>query len=44
MCVSTDGFLDDLRVENYSELQSKSIELQNYGNERTYTRLSNLLN
>ena len=34
LCVSTDGFLDDLRVGNYSELQSKSIELlQNYNAE-----------
>ncbi len=34
LCVSTDGFLDDLRVGNYSELQSKSVELlQNYNAE-----------
>lgn len=34
LCVSTDGFLDDLRVGNYTELQSKSIELlQNYNAE-----------
>lgn len=34
LCVSTDGFLDDLRVGNYSELQTKSVELlQNYNAE-----------
>ena len=34
LCVSTDGCLDDLRVGNYSELQSKSVELlQNYNAE-----------
>ena len=34
LCVSTDGFLDDLRVGNYSELQSKSEELfQDYNAE-----------
>ena len=34
LCVSTDGFLEDLRVGNYSELQSKSINLlQNYNAE-----------
>ena len=34
LCVSTDGFLDDLRVGNYAELQSKSVELlQNYNAE-----------
>lgn len=27
LCVSTDGFLDDLRVGNYNELESKSLDL-----------------
>ena len=43
LCVSTDGFLDDLRVGNYSELQSKSIELlQNYNAELHLTEMNEL--
>ena len=43
LCVSTDGFLDDLRVGNYSELQSKSIELlQNYNAELHLMKMKEL--